>query len=329
MIGYIYHIVCKNNDKHYIGMTANLSERIYKHFHQLKKQTHENFKLQKDYNQYGEESFYYYYQEYEVKDRNELGMIEIEEIKKYNSIENGYNIASGGQVGCKYNINGLSKQQVFMILSQQFDNGNRNIPYLAEKCKCHTDSIQKVFSNKSFKELHDEYNMLSKEDKQYWLNKSREYFNIDLKYFKNSFYTKRDFCAVRSLIEFTDYKKTTIAQTLGISVSTILRFYNNEVNQDYGLYYESLNDNSRRLFAEEIQKEYDFKGVSNIRKKLNGAPRFSKEEIFEILDRVLNKKQTRQSIADEKAVDRTVIYRICNGKSYVNYYNEFMNASNR
>ena len=29
MIGYIYHIVCKNNDKHYIGMTANLSERIY------------------------------------------------------------------------------------------------------------------------------------------------------------------------------------------------------------------------------------------------------------------------------------------------------------
>ena len=78
-----------------------------------------------------------------------------------------------------------------------------------------------------------------------------------------------------------------------------------------------------------IQEEYDFKGVSNIRKKLNGAPRFSKEEIFEILDRVLNKKQTRQSIADEKAVDRTVIYRICNGKSYVNYYNEFMNASNR
>ena len=60
---------------------------------------------------------------------------------------------------------------------------------------------------------------------------------------------------------YTDYKKTTIAQTLNISVSTITRFCDNRVNPDYRLYYESLDDSTKHLFVEEIQEEYNFKTI--------------------------------------------------------------------
>ena len=116
-------------------------------------------------------------------------------------------------------------------------------------------------------------------------------------------------------------------------LETLYVFAKDHHSQVVKFNYTDYNDYSGKYkqqdFVKQIQEEYNFKSISAKRRKLNGAPRFSKEEIFEILDKVLNKKQTRQFIADEKAVDRTVIYRICNGKSYVNYYNEFMNASNR
>ena len=53
----IYKITCTANGKFYIGSSVNLKRRHYKHFHQLRTNTHPNKHMQSAYNKYGSETF--------------------------------------------------------------------------------------------------------------------------------------------------------------------------------------------------------------------------------------------------------------------------------
>lgn len=53
----IYSIKNILNNKRYIGQTINLEKRKICHFHNLKNNSHFNYKLQKDFNEYGENNF--------------------------------------------------------------------------------------------------------------------------------------------------------------------------------------------------------------------------------------------------------------------------------
>lgn len=96
MIGYIYHIICKPTQKHYIGITNNIKRRLKKHRTELTNNIHHSPKLQNAWNFYGKENFIYEFREVEVESYEKLGQIEIEEIKKYDSYNNGYNCTTGG-----------------------------------------------------------------------------------------------------------------------------------------------------------------------------------------------------------------------------------------
>ena len=54
---YIYRIVCKANNKEYIGSTNNYDRRRAEHFDSLFKGTHHNKQLQKDFIKYGAMAF--------------------------------------------------------------------------------------------------------------------------------------------------------------------------------------------------------------------------------------------------------------------------------
>ena len=92
MYGYIYKIINKVNGKMYIGQTINVSKRIKDHFKELENGTHHSVKLQRAYNKYGKDNFYYEYKIVEVKSHEELLKIEIDEIDRYDSYNNGYNM---------------------------------------------------------------------------------------------------------------------------------------------------------------------------------------------------------------------------------------------
>lgn len=97
MIG-IYKITNKINNKVYIGETMDVEKRWNEHKESLKNNTHHSYKLQSDWNEYGENNFLFEII-YEVKSYSNVTNLkcfliisEYRFMKKYNSILNGYNI---------------------------------------------------------------------------------------------------------------------------------------------------------------------------------------------------------------------------------------------
>ena len=99
MIGYIYQIINNITQERYVGQTINLTKRLSDHRNKLKQNKHSNPKLQAAWNKYGIDNFSFNYDEYEIKNTNDLNQLEIDTIKKYDSYYNGYNLTLGGEGG--------------------------------------------------------------------------------------------------------------------------------------------------------------------------------------------------------------------------------------
>ena len=85
MIGYIYQIINNITQERYVGQTINLTKRLSDHRNKLKQNKHSNPKLQAAWNKYGIDNFSFNYDEYEIKNTNDLNQLEIDTIKKYDS----------------------------------------------------------------------------------------------------------------------------------------------------------------------------------------------------------------------------------------------------
>jgi group I intron endonuclease len=95
----IYYIKNTLNNNMYIGQSVNIKTRFCAHRSSLKNNKHYNEKLQEDFNKYGIDIF-----EFGILEECEIEFLdELEQyyIKKYNTVESGYNNASGGLKGFK------------------------------------------------------------------------------------------------------------------------------------------------------------------------------------------------------------------------------------
>ena len=98
MVGYVYRITNIQTQKKYVGITEDFERRKRKHIKELKNNTHHSPKLQNAWNYWGENNFEWTVREVQINQYDDLYDIEIEEIKKYNSYNDGYNCNSGGRI---------------------------------------------------------------------------------------------------------------------------------------------------------------------------------------------------------------------------------------
>ena len=98
MVGYVYRITNIQTQKKYVGVTEDFERRKRRHIKELKNNTHHSPKLQNAWNYWGENNFEWTVREVQINQYDDLYDIEIEEIKKYNSYNDGYNCNSGGRI---------------------------------------------------------------------------------------------------------------------------------------------------------------------------------------------------------------------------------------
>lgn len=91
--GYIYAIKNLKTGKFYIGQTINLKDRKYRHFKRMRNGKHRGPKLLNSYNKHGE---VFVFGVIESVSREKLNERETYWIKKFDSVENGYNCDYGG-----------------------------------------------------------------------------------------------------------------------------------------------------------------------------------------------------------------------------------------
>lgn len=96
MVGYIYRITNKVTGQHYIGQTVDINRRKRTHFNSLKKQNHDNPKLQASWDKYGEDSFEFESWEFQIDNLEQLNELECRYIDKYEGLTIGFNLVPGG-----------------------------------------------------------------------------------------------------------------------------------------------------------------------------------------------------------------------------------------
>lgn len=106
----VYKITNVLTNKYYIGIDSYFPKRLKQHQSLLSNNKHKNKYLQNSYNKYGIDNF-----KFELllncNSREEMLSKEVELIKEYNSLENGYNHTIGGEgsFGYKHSEESISK----------------------------------------------------------------------------------------------------------------------------------------------------------------------------------------------------------------------------
>lgn len=158
------------NGKVYIGKSKSFDDRKLKHYYSTR---YYNTKLTKAINKYGFDSINWeiLYQTDDLQDLNEK---EIELIKAYNSIKDGYNISTGGDGGDTISNN----PNRIDIIKRQLTTKGYDDKYYVELSEIISNSILDDYLNNkiSLRELAKKYNISRQRLKRFLISKD---INID------------------------------------------------------------------------------------------------------------------------------------------------------
>lgn len=244
----IYCIKNKINNKCYIGQTINFTGRKSKHLRDLRKGNHINQHLQRAFDKYGEENFYFEIIE-EIENYDEIGEREKYWIEKIGY----YNIDKGRNGFCPIALRNMSESHMNSISSQRKIK-DKNIVYMILALTDFCDGIVRplvalsgysrvviraIKNRETYKDISEIYDQKNFDEKLKILQKAIEYYNID--YFSinpgSSCPLKNRF--VLFLIKNTNLTYRLIGEKLKMTKGGIracyddIRSHQREVNMDY------------------------------------------------------------------------------------------------
>jgi group I intron endonuclease len=192
----VYKVTNVWNNKIYIGESLNIERRWKEHIDDLKNNKHHSYKLQNDWNIYGDKAFDFKIIKEINKQYNDLSkkavsiIYEKQYIEKYNSINNGYNLENtyNEVISLNKKVSFLEPKRfrslIYAIEKNMNKNNNEYIPVKSIKkkkidvCKdaCENDKSQeiKIINNINIKGMSiEEY--LNKDNIKYIMSLSKAY----------------------------------------------------------------------------------------------------------------------------------------------------------
>lgn len=315
MQGYIYQIINKINQKRYIGQTIDINARKYHHFSDLKNGQHHSIKLQRAYNKYGEDNFDFIWNIYEVKNEQELLILEQKTIEKYDSYLNGYNETWGGE-GTK-TIFSYHQACILYRILQRYSGINR---YLSRYFNCDHAVIDDLSKNTLYGlELIDEDEVQEYIKK---LNLKEENLKENYVPHNEKKLSKQNCFEILSIILEENGYDRLLSDIFRINSKALWRLKKGLIYQDYLKEFNLLTDEDKKNIREKVKKEYNLDHLRLDRKRGNVKNPLTQEQVNYILANQKNKKQIE--IADELGISKDRVNAVIHKKSYKdlidNYY---------
>lgn len=226
---YYYKITNIKNGSFYIGITTNYERRKKQHFNNLKLKKHPNYKMQKDFDIYGINSFTFEIID-ELEGTEEEGYnYEYDLIQKYHAT-NSYNILEGGKINPVYSPQVIDKlkeshqQKYSNILQYKFENNHfilvQRYNGLRDATRTKEHDFRAVQKSIKCAQAHHDF---------YWAEEGRE--EEWLKTF-----LKRYTCCVAKINEETNEVEDT---------ALTIKEFANKYNTTYRKIYNSIRQNNR------------------------------------------------------------------------------------
>lgn len=269
MIGYIYQIENLVTNESYIGQTIDFQRRIKTHINRLRRGQHENPKLQNAWNKYGEQEFHFRKWEFEIQKEAELDKLECEYIKKYNSLEKGYNLIPGGGKPPK-------KQKVknedivkFLCIQQIFGDGYGKTceEYFGWAKGTASSAKRKV----RFLNANLDFESLSQAEIEQIAQKSFQEMNLERLALKRQL--TQGGCAKSYQLTQEDYNFAFCAQELGYKASQVAKYFGVKECTVYD-WFGKRSRNKERQKYEQISLEEKNRLIGRVKTaELNGNPK--------------------------------------------------------
>ena len=318
MYGYIYSITNKVNGKKYIGKTKNVVKREFDHFNDLKRQQHHSIKLQRAYNKYGKENFQFDWKKVQIDTEEDLAILEIKTIEKYNSYKDGYNCTQGGE-GHKSVLN-YSQSCAIAHLYEEYDAINHKLSRLL---KCDPSVFASIKNNIELFPVKDE-------DKDFY-NYLLQNLELKLENLKENYHVRfgkkiTDEDGVRALcvIATFDRVEKSVAEYFNTNNKTFYNIRNGKTYKNVKAQFDELTPSEQKEIGQYYYKEWGIERIKNARLgKMNNYHKtpLTEEQIKEIIENKDNLTYT--DLGRKYNRSSTTISDIAHGRSFKSLYQKY------
>ena len=245
MLAYIYHLTNIINNKKYVGKTINLQHRLEDHFSRLNSHKHHSHKLQRAVDKYGIENFKISYREVEVANEQELNLLEIQEIEKYNSYFEGYNETLGGDGNSS--LFDFEQRVLIYQICQNYDGIKRQ---LARHFNCDDSTITSIANNSIYDKI--EYSNAALDKLILEIGLSDDNLKENYKKHNERKLAKDQIFEILSIITTEHGYDKIMCRVMNVNCSLTTRLKQNKVYQEYKQEFENLSTEDKEQIKQNV-----------------------------------------------------------------------------